>query len=355
MLIRNYLKFLLLISLPCISKTHVGYQKQTYFDNQRTAWNKKQARPIQINLFYQTLETSIESLSTPLFTFGNIVSQAKPFLKSAPLIIISHGSGGSALQHLWLIEPMVEAGYFVLAINHHGNTSEESKLHPFGDHLWWERSNDIQFAINALSKNKQWNSYFNKNNIGIAGFSLGGATAMASVGALTNQNYINDFCSTQEKSFICHTYKSIMPLKSFSLSEKQAYRTSMQRMRQSYKVNSIKAAFLIAPALMMSFEKDSLSLINIPIESIFGQNDNIIQSKQSISILKTYVSKAKVIILEGAGHYSFLSSCNPWTSFILDRRNYCQEAQGIQRKNIHQQVSKRAVLFFNRYLKGFSD
>ena len=76
--IRNYLKvFVLLISLPCLSKTHVGYQQQTYLDHQRSAWNKTQARPIQVNLFYQTQETREESLSTPLFTFGQVVSQAK--------------------------------------------------------------------------------------------------------------------------------------------------------------------------------------------------------------------------------------------------------------------------------------
>lgn len=84
----------------------------------------------------------------------------------SPLILLSHGTGGSAGSLAWLGESLASNGFFAAAVNHHGNAAatDEPRL-----------EETIVFGTGrAIS---------DAGRIGVAGFSLGGYTALASVGA----------------------------------------------------------------------------------------------------------------------------------------------------------------------------
>ena len=85
---------------------------------------------------------------------------------------------------------------------------------------------------------------------------------------------------------------------------------------------------------------------------MFGKYDKTILNTQNEQILRKFTPSAKTNIVENAGHFSFVAPCNPWTKFVLDRQGVCQEAKGVDRQSIHADVSKRAISFFNRHLKG---
>ena len=51
----------------------------------------------------------------------------EPLGSKRPLVLLSHGTGGSAVMLAWLGETLARAGYVVAAINHHGNTATEDE------------------------------------------------------------------------------------------------------------------------------------------------------------------------------------------------------------------------------------
>lgn len=91
----------------------------------------------------------------------------------APLVLVSHGTGGAAQDLRWLTVPLAEAGLSVAAVDHHGNNYIDGYL-PESFVWWWDRARDMAFLIDALEHD---------GPVGTAGFSIGGYAAAALVGA----------------------------------------------------------------------------------------------------------------------------------------------------------------------------
>ena len=122
-----------------------------------------------------------------------------------PVILFSHGFTGCATQSVFLTEALAQAGYFVLAPNHHdagcgigiGHEGELfSKLAstvsqaPFRKPGVWteatyrDRHDDLEAILDAIVKERSFQGVpIDSNRIGLAGHSLGGYTVLALAGA----------------------------------------------------------------------------------------------------------------------------------------------------------------------------
>ncbi|MEU4062378.1 alpha/beta hydrolase [Streptomyces wedmorensis] len=94
----------------------------------------------------------------------------------APLVVVSHGTGGSGGDMGWLAHPLREAGFRVLALDHHGNNHVDG-YEPEGFAHVWHRPIDVSFALDVLAQEGPLGP------VGAAGFSLGGYTVAALAGA----------------------------------------------------------------------------------------------------------------------------------------------------------------------------
>ncbi|MGW1587981.1 alpha/beta hydrolase family protein [Streptomyces sp. NPDC002386] len=91
-------------------------------------------------------------------------------------MIVSHGTGGSGSTMEWLVQPLHEAGFRVVALDHHGNNHVDG-YEPEGFLHIWDRPRDVSFVLEALSQEQVLGP------VGVAGFSLGGYAAAALAGA----------------------------------------------------------------------------------------------------------------------------------------------------------------------------
>jgi predicted dienelactone hydrolase len=98
--------------------------------------------------------------------------------RPAPLILLSHGTGGAAATLSWLAEAMAARGCTVAAVDHHGNTSVEPYV-ALGFARVWERPRDFTVVLDALAGDPD----IDLTRVGAAGFSLGGYTVAALLGA----------------------------------------------------------------------------------------------------------------------------------------------------------------------------
>ncbi|MGE3842911.1 MAG: alpha/beta hydrolase family protein [Vicinamibacterales bacterium] len=294
------------------------------------------------------------SPSDPLFHLGRS-AEGVPVSKSNtkyPLIVLSHGTGGSAQMLAWLGEELARAGYVVAAVNHHGNTSAESSpaAAPYGFMLWWERATDLSRVVDSLLKDSQFAASIDLTKIGAAGFSLGGYTVLAVVGAKTSLTQWGEFCGSPRRDATCEAQPEFPEM--FAAFEKvrqePVVRASLERSGDSFRDPRFLAVFAIAPVGSW-LTSDSLSTIKVPVRLVVGTADRTAPAAAHGQRIAELVPGARLSLLEGVSHYSFLAECMPLGSRQLP--NLCQEQPGVERSATHKTVAMDAVGFFNQIFR----
>ncbi len=166
----------------------VGQQLRKWTDRSRQNWAQTDVRPLSTVIWYPT-EDAVETKDfplgapEPLFLLREVGIDApvRTTPRTFPVVLLSHGTGGSAFQLGWFGRSLAACGYVAVAVNHHGNTSVEPYT-PHGFLLWWERAKDLTAALDLLLADPQLGDRIDVTRIGAAGFSLGGYTALAAVG-----------------------------------------------------------------------------------------------------------------------------------------------------------------------------
>jgi predicted dienelactone hydrolase len=101
-----------------------------------------------------------------------------------PLVMISHGTGGSRFSLEWLAQSLVKSGFVVAAVDHWGNTYN-NKI-PLQFFEIWQRPQDISFVITKLLSDRDLNKIIDSHKIGAAGFSAGGYAVIALAGGVAD-------------------------------------------------------------------------------------------------------------------------------------------------------------------------
>jgi predicted dienelactone hydrolase len=114
-----------------------------------------------------------------------------------PLVIFSHGLDGCGTQSVFFTEALARAGYVVVAPDHRdaGCSSDgrgfvrwhlprKSFMAPgrWDDRTYYDRRRDVEAVLNWALTSADFSPIIDAQNIGIAGHSLGGYTALALAG-----------------------------------------------------------------------------------------------------------------------------------------------------------------------------
>lgn len=356
--------FILLISIsvPALAQNYalkVGMTTRSFSDQTRINWARTAPRPLLTMVWYPADEDAVEQEITigapdkPLFISGRAARDAKVLSskKRYPLIVLSHGGGGAALQMMWLGEYLASRGFIVAAANHHGATGAEDRYLAQGFILWWERSRDLTVTIDKMLADREFGQRIDKNKIGVAGFSVGGTTAVSVAGGIFNPSAFEKFCASLERDANCNLQpESPISLEEFNkIKDKDAVIVeSLRRARNSYLDQRVKAVFAIAPALGGGFTAEDLATVKIPVQIVVGENDAQAAPKTNAELFHRLIKNSKLTILLGkVGHYTFLSECTSEGENLLP---ICRDAEGVNRAIVHKQVSEMALKFFRKNL-----
>jgi predicted dienelactone hydrolase len=150
-----------------------------------------QHRPeLRITIWYPAASDAVEApvvigpANRVLFEVGATAADA-PFAEDGgrhPIILLSHGFGGSARMMGWFGIAMAGRGYIVVAVDHPGNNARDEKTLP-GAVLWWDRAEDLRSALDAVGRDPAISPRADLSRVGAAGFSDGGFAALAATGA----------------------------------------------------------------------------------------------------------------------------------------------------------------------------
>ena len=354
------------------TSAHVGLATRVFHPTQIRNWRRAEHKELRCTIWYPAISTAIETKQTigppdtPFFEAGSAApdAQFEPALRKFPLVLLSHGSGGSALQMAWLGTALARAGYIAVAVDHPGNNLREPYTAE-GFVLWWERATDLSEVLDGLLADAEIGPHIDQDRIGAAGFSIGGYTAMALGGAQTDVSIVYDLCregtdagqkpnkgARDADAAVCHTpemHNMGNPQQMLQAVRKTSGE-SLARSGDSFQDQRVRAVFAIAPAMGMAFTDESLRAMRLPVEMVVGKEDPIAPARENDDWIRLNVRGARETILpHGVMHYTFLDTCTPEGKSKL--ATYCSDNAGVDRDAVHAQVSEMAVKFFDKALK----
>jgi predicted dienelactone hydrolase len=338
--------------------TVVGMATRDFMDEARRNWQGTGPRPLKTVIWYPATEASREEaiLSGPpgrqVFIHHPVAKNAEMPEKSGryPLVLLSHGTGGSALQMMWLGYYLASRGYIAAAISHHGNTGEEEYAAQ-GFLLYWERPKDLTAVLDRLLTDPVFGGPIDGDRIGAAGFSLGGYTVIAIAGGIFSQEAFDAFCASPKRDFTCDPQiefpEAQTKFKELGKTD-PVVQEALRHSGDSYRDKRIRGVFAISPALGSGFTESGLGAVSIPVYIVIGDADTVAPLATNAGRYTRLIKGAKLKVLPGKiGHYTFLAECTPHGKKI---NPLCLDREGVDRAAVHRQVEELVFNFFEQAL-----
>lgn len=111
----------------------------------------------------------------------NVAMNAPVEGENLPLVVFSHGGGGSSLTYRDLATYLVRAGFAVVLLEHPGNNRADNSLEGTVANLE-NRPRHIRVAIDTIFANDIIGHLLSRNKIALIGHSMGGYTSLAITG-----------------------------------------------------------------------------------------------------------------------------------------------------------------------------
>jgi predicted dienelactone hydrolase len=245
-----------------------------------------------------------------------------------PLIVISHGHGGSNLGHHDLAETLADAGFVVAAINHPGDThADMSRADQVSEFV--ERPTEIKRLIDYMLNGWPDAATLDAHAIGFFGFSRGGFTGLVLAGAVPDFMHSKLDCPYADPQACDRAKTEAM----------NAVWTHDARIR----------AYVIADPFSVFPTPDSLRNVKQPIQlwaSEYGGDGVLPEAEKALA--KTLPVPPEFHVATGAAHFVFLAPCP--ADMARDVPAICVDANGFDRASFHQQFDEQALRFFRATL-----
>jgi len=255
-----------------------------------------------------------------------------------PLVVFSHGAGGNGSGYAWFGQYLASHGYLVAMVYHYrANTFDSSAL--YVRNRLWQRPRDVSLDITHLLADKTWGPHIDPNQIGAAGHSQGGFTALWLGGAKVNPDL---FVAYQRG------WKNNQVVPSYLREQMQLDAEPAVNVRD----DRVKAAFAMAPGDIQGFGMDEAGLrqMTVPAYIIVGAADTATPPKENAEFAAKYIPHAKLDVLPGqVSHEIFDNECDQ-----VGRDNYpdaCIDAPGVDRAKLHEYIGNAALKFFDANLE----
>ncbi|MDG0800228.1 alpha/beta hydrolase family protein [Pectobacterium polaris] len=322
----------LLLSFGVMANAGIGFQQLTLADE---ATN----RPLDVAVFYPASSPSQTTTIGENMAFPGIVvsKNAEPEPGQHPLIVVSHGYGGSWFNQLWLAQSLVKQGYIVAAPNHPGTTTKD--MRPVNAHALWQRPHDLSRVITALLATPEKTGQVDAKRIAAVGHSLGGWTVLALAGGRFNTEQFEKDCLTHVGLASCKAYEKMQVAKSAA---------SRAQLDKSLADPRISAVVSLDMGLARGFTAESLAAINIPVLVMAaGYPNDELPAKLESHDLAQKLSPAHSAYKEiaDATHFSFMQLCKPGAVEIINAESpgdgmICLDGGERSREQIHQEIGK---------------
>ncbi|MEO0829589.1 MAG: hypothetical protein AAFY03_03930 [Pseudomonadota bacterium] len=247
-----------------------------------------------------------------------------------PVVLFSHGMGGTMYAQAWLGAGLAERGAIVVSVNHPNTTWGNFDMSEGVKH--WTRAADLSVALDALIENPAFAEQIDRSRIMAAGFSYGGWTALSMGGATGNHKGTVDACLAHEET---------MEACDMLLSEKVNIQgLDPSDWNASYSDDRITHVASIDPGFVWGLApSDTAGLVpNVLMIGFGGEADRMLATNFDASGLSGLIDGATFKIFDPAFHFTAMPVCKPAGEAILKEEKddpVCTDPEGTDRSMVH--------------------
>lgn len=262
--------------------------------------------PMTVALFYPT------AAPERTLTMGPWQARVAPGAAPAEaplkgLILVSHGTGGTELNHHNLATRLAEEGYLVAAVRHPGDNWQDRSLITSGRYFS-ERPLQLSRVLDALLASPEWGARIPPDRIGAVGHSAGGYSVLALAGAQAEAQRSAQHCRTvQDDPGYCSLARG--PADNLASAVQVAAAASdaaPSTPTVSVPDRRIRAVVALAPMAVV-FTPESLAAITVPVRVIMAGQDAVLNGKYHGGYVVANLPTAQASTVAGAGHFAFMA------------------------------------------------
>ena len=261
--------------------------------------------PTTVALFYPT---AVPDRAVPMGPWLPVVAPGAPAsdVKLKGLILISHGTSGTELNHHNLGTRLARDGYLVAAVRHTGDNWQDRSLVTSGRYFS-ERPLQLSRVLDALLASPEWGARIPTERIGAVGHSAGGYSVLALAGAQADRQRSVQHCRTvQDDPGYCSLAKGESGNEPEAVLEASAATAASSAQRALVADRRIRAVVALAPMAVV-FTAESLAAITVPVRVIMAEHDAVLNGKYHGQYIVASLPSAKASAVAGAGHFAFMA------------------------------------------------
>jgi predicted dienelactone hydrolase len=243
-----------------------------------------------------------------------------------PLIVISHGHGGSFLGHHDTAEALADGGFVAVAINHPGDTTRDMSRAD-DPSVFVDRPADIKRTIDFMLGPWPGSAKIDPSRVGFFGFSRGGYTGLVVIGAELDLGKALALCKGD--SPICD----------------QVRKGAAPRLVHDPRIR----AAVIADPLAILLGAESFRNVTVPVQLWGSERGGDGVTPESVKDVAAWLpTKPDFRVVPNSQHFDFLAPCSPDLARLAPR--ICVDEPGFDRTAFHKDLNAEVVAFLRRHL-----
>ena len=288
--------------------------------------------PLEVGIWYPS-GAPASSQSLGLYT-QTVATGGAIAGRGLPLIVMSHGSGGSFEGHYDTALALADAGFVVAAVTHTGDNYRD----PSGMTRVENRPPHIKTLIDYMLASWPHHALLDPARIGMFGFSAGGFTALVMVGGVPDMTRVAPYCTAYADEWPCRKAREYPP------GAPAAPAAFIHDSR-------IAAAVIAAPALGFTFSSEGLAGVKVPIQLWRGDSDELLpHPRHAQNVYEALLVKPEYHVVPNAGHFAFLAPCTDLAFRFA--AEICRDPPGFDRADFHREFNVAVVMFFEAKLSA---
>jgi predicted dienelactone hydrolase len=274
--------------------------------------------------------TNTPATSHSLGTFTQTVALDAPIAGNhLPLVVMSHGGGGSFSGHYDTALALAHAGFVVAAVSHAGDTfDDQSRVLEL-----WRRPAQLHRLVDYMLNEWVWHKRLDASRIGAFGFSNGGFTALVAAGGIPDLSKVAPFCEIHPDHDLCEALQHAGVDLHFAANVPASAWLHDPR---------IKALVIAAPSFGFTFGRAGLSGVRVPVQLWSAADDRHQPHPYYDEPVRADLPHApEYHVVANAGHYDFLPPCDARLTRM--RPEICNSQPGFDRAAFHEQFNAEVV------------
>lgn len=286
--------------------------------------------PLTAGIWYPTDAPAAEH---GLDSFTQTVAPDAPVAgRDLPLVVLSHGGGGSYEAHYDTAVALAHAGFVAAAVSHAGDTyDDQSQVLRL-----WRRVAQLRRLVSFMLNEWPRHDRLDGARVGAFGFSNGGFTVLVAAGGVPDLDKTGPYCQAHPDHDLCRALKQAGVDPHLGTDVPGDAWIADRR---------IKAAVIAAPALGFTFDRAGLKNVQIPIQLWRAANDRHQPDPWYEEAVRLALPRPpEYHVVADAGHYDFLPPCGP--RLAARAPQICADPPDFDRAAFHQAFNAQIVRFF---------